>query len=81
MSRYREEREAGRPDADAVRRTIATAGRTIAFSGLTVAISLGTLFVFPLTFLRSFAWAGLGVVGLAMLTSLVSAMLLLPGTF
>ena len=46
-------------------------GRTIAFSGLTVAISLGTLLVFPLTFLRSFAWAGLGVVGFAMFASIV----------
>ncbi|MEM9463830.1 MAG: MMPL family transporter [Actinomycetota bacterium] len=71
VNRYREERGRGGSDADALRRTIRTAGRTILFSGLTVAISLGTLLVFPLTFLRSFAWAGLGVVGFAMAASIV----------
>ena len=71
VSRYREERERAADDAEALRRTVRTAGRTIAFSGLTVAISLGTLLVFPLGFLRSFAWAGLGVVGFAMAASIV----------
>ncbi len=71
VNRHREERRRTDDDREAVRRTIETAGRTIAFSGLTVAISLGTLLVFPLTFLRSFAWAGLGVVAFAMLASIV----------
>lgn len=71
VTRYREERRRGGGDADALRRTVRTAGRTIAFSGVTVAISLGTLLVFPLTFLRSFAWAGLGVVAFAMVASVV----------
>ena len=72
VTRFREERRHGATDADALRRTIHTAGRTIAFSGVTVAISLGTLLVFPLTFLRSFAWAGLGVVGFAIVASIVA---------
>ena len=71
VTRYREERRRDGGDAAALRRTVRTAGRTIAFSGLTVAISLGTLLVFPLPFLRSFAWAGLGVVGFAMAASVV----------
>ena len=39
-----------------------TAGRTVAFSAATVAISLGGTVVFPLAFLRSFAYAGVAVV-------------------
>ena len=42
-------------------RTVQTAGRTVAFSALTVAVSLAALLVFPLAFLRSFAYAGIGV--------------------
>ena len=49
-----------------------TAGRTVAFSGLTVAISLSALLVFPIYFLRSFAYAGIGVIGFALLLSVVA---------
>ena len=35
-------------------------------------ISLAALLIFPLFFLRSFAYAGVGVVMVAMLTSIVS---------
>ncbi len=70
VSRFREEREAGHGVDDAVVRTIATAGRTIAFSAITVAISLSALLIFPLYFLRSFAFAGIGVLAVAMTTSL-----------
>jgi RND superfamily putative drug exporter len=61
VSRYREELRAGRSPHDAVVRTVQTAGKTIAFSALTVAVSLAALLVFPLAFLRSFAYAGIGV--------------------
>ena len=71
VNRYREERTRGDDHRDALLRTVETAGRTIAFSGLTVAISLSALLVFPLTFLRSFAYAGVGVVAFAMLASIV----------
>lgn len=62
VSRYREELEKGREHHPAVVETVRTAGRTVAFSGLTVAISLSALLVFPLAFLRSFAYAGVAVV-------------------
>jgi RND superfamily putative drug exporter len=71
VSRFREELAAGHDTVDAVARTVATAGRTIVFSALTVAVALGVLMVFPLFFLRSFAYAGIGVVLIAMLSALV----------
>jgi RND superfamily putative drug exporter len=61
VSRFREELRAGREPHDAVVRTVETAGKTIAFGALTVAVSLAALLVFPLAFLRSFAYAGIGV--------------------
>ncbi|MEO6885309.1 MAG: MMPL family transporter [Jatrophihabitantaceae bacterium] len=74
VSRYREEvRNGAAPDA-AVRRTMQTAGRTVLFSSLTVGLSLAAMLVFPVYFLRSFAYAGLAVVVLAA----VAALVLLP---
>jgi RND superfamily putative drug exporter len=61
VSRYREELDGGRSAHDAAIRTVQTAGKTVAFSALTVAVSLAALLVFPLAFLRSFAYAGIGV--------------------
>ncbi|HEY8060920.1 MAG TPA: MMPL family transporter, partial [Acidimicrobiales bacterium] len=72
VSRFREELHAGRTVDEAVVRTVETAGRTVAFSALTVAASLSALLIFPLFFLRSFAYAGIGVILVAMLASLVS---------
>ncbi|MGH4035806.1 MMPL family transporter [Actinomycetota bacterium Odt1-20B] len=74
ISRYREERQAGHAQPDAVVRATAAAGRTVVFSGLTVAVSLSALLVFPFFFLSSFAYAGVLVV----LTSVSGALLLLP---
>lgn len=74
VSRFREELADGHDTVEAVARTVATAGRTIVFSALTVAVALGVLMVFPLFFLRSFAYAGIGVVIIAM----VSALIVLP---
>jgi RND superfamily putative drug exporter len=48
-----------------------TAGRTVAFSAGTVAISLTSLAIFPMPYLRSFAYAGVAVVALAALASIV----------
>src|SRR5262249_38984250 len=56
-----EELRRGRAPHDAVVRTVETAGRTVAGSALTVAASLGALLLFPLVFLRSFAYAGIAV--------------------
>src|SRR5215213_1278084 len=77
VSRYREELRAGRTVEAAVVRTVETAGRTVAFSGLTVAVSLSALLVFPLYFLRSFAYAGIAVVLVASSVSVVSLAALL----
>ncbi|MEP7055875.1 MAG: MMPL family transporter [Actinomycetota bacterium] len=65
VSRYREELRAGRTVEAAVIESVRTAGRTVLFSALTVAASLAALLVFPLYFLRSFAYAGIAVVALA----------------
>jgi RND superfamily putative drug exporter len=72
VSRFREELRAGRTVEAAVVRTVETAGRTIAVSALTVAVSLSALLVFPLYFLRSFAYAGVGVTLVAMASSVVT---------
>jgi RND superfamily putative drug exporter len=71
VSRFREELRAGHEPRVAVTRTVRTAGRTVAFSALTVAASLCALLVFPIAFLRSFAYAGVAVALLAGLFSLV----------
>ncbi|MFM8857516.1 MAG: MMPL family transporter [Actinomycetota bacterium] len=72
VSRFREELSAGRTVEQSVVRTVQTAGKTILISALTVAVSLSALLVFPLYFLRSFAYAGVAVVLLALVTSIVS---------
>jgi RND superfamily putative drug exporter len=71
VSRYREETGNGSSSAAAVRRTMQTAGRTVSFSALTVGLCLAAMLVFPVYFLRSFAYAGIAVVGLATLAALV----------
>jgi putative drug exporter of the RND superfamily len=71
VSRFREELRAGRAPHNAVVRTVQTAGKTVAFSAVTVAISLAALLVFPLAFLRSFAYAGIGVSLLAGAVSVI----------
>lgn len=71
VSRYREELAGGRSVPDAVVRTVQTAGRTVTVSGLAVSAALAALLLFPLYFLRSFAYAGIGVVVIAMAGALV----------
>ena len=72
VSRFREELRQGFSPDEAIVRTVQSAGRTVAFSALTVAVSLMALLVFPLYFLRSFAYAGVAVVIIAMVASIVS---------
>jgi putative drug exporter of the RND superfamily len=71
VSRFREQLAAGDEVRDAVVRTVETAGRTVIFSAATVATALAALLVFPLFFLRSFAYAGIGVVAIAAVAALV----------
>jgi RND superfamily putative drug exporter len=77
VSRFREQLAAGDDVASAVARTVATAGRTIIFSAATVAAALAALLVFPQYFLRSFAYAGIGVVAISAAGALVVAPALL----
>ena len=74
VSRYREELRDGTAPSTAVSRTMLTAGRTVAFSAATVTVSLAALLVFPMPYLRSFAFAGVSVVTLAG----VAAVIVLP---
>jgi putative drug exporter of the RND superfamily len=74
VNRYREELANGRPPTDAVIIAIHTAGRTVTFSAATVAAALAALLLFPVYFLRSFAYAGISVVAIAT----VSAVVVLP---
>jgi len=74
VSRFREEVRKDLTVAQAISETMRTAGRTVLFSAITVALSLGALLVFPLYFLRSFAYAGIASV----LFALVGALVVLP---
>lgn len=65
VSRYRDEVAAGADREAALVRTMSTAGRTVLFSAVTVALSLAALVVFPMYFLRSFAYAGIATVAFA----------------
>jgi RND superfamily putative drug exporter len=71
VSRYREQLAAGDDPAQAVRRSVQTAGRTIIFSAAAVAAALAALLVFPVYFLRSFAYAGISVVVVAAVAATV----------
>jgi len=71
VSRFREEiRE--RAPAEALARTVATAGRAILFSGLTVAIGLLGMLFLGLGNLGSMGWAGTSVVTLAVVYGLTT---------
>jgi RND superfamily putative drug exporter len=65
VTRFREEMRNGLSVEDAIVRSMTTAGRTVLFSAATVAISLSALLIFPLFFLRSFAYGGIAVVAIA----------------
>ena len=71
ISRFREEQAGGADGREALVRTVSSAGRTVVFSALTVAASLSVLLIFPFSFLRSFAYAGVLVVVAAVLGALV----------
>ncbi|MGX1032672.1 MMPL family transporter [Streptomyces sp. SAI-097] len=76
-SRFREQLATGSTVDDAVRHTVRTAGRTVAFSAATVAVALAALLVFPQYFLRSFGYAGVGVVAIAA----VGTLFVMPALF
>ncbi len=72
--RWREERDKGLDNEDAVTAAMGTAGRAVAFSGTTVAVGLLALVVLPLPFLRSIGYGGL----LIPLVATAVALTLLP---
>jgi RND superfamily putative drug exporter len=74
VSRWREERAAGRDNAAAVVEAMTHAGRAVVFSGLTVAIGLLSMIVLPVPMLRSVGYGGV----LVPLVSVLVAVTLLP---
>ena len=65
ISRYRDELADGADRDTALRRTMVTAGRTVLFSATTVALSMAVMILFPMHFLKSFAYAGVATVAFA----------------
>jgi RND superfamily putative drug exporter len=74
VNRFREELHHGKEVSDAVITTVKTAGKTVFYSGLTVAVTLGSMVVFPQSFLKSFGYAGVSVV----IVAIISAIFPLP---
>jgi RND superfamily putative drug exporter len=72
--RWREERERGLENEEAVIAAMGTAGRAVVFSGTTVAVGLLALVVLPVPFLRSMGYGGM----LIPLVATVVALTLLP---
>jgi RND superfamily putative drug exporter len=72
VQRHRDELRAGRDPAEAVRGALNTAGRTVLLSSATVAVAISTMLVFPMYFLRSFAYAGVMVAVLAAAAAVVA---------
>jgi RND superfamily putative drug exporter len=71
VNRFREELHHGKSVEEATIKTVATAGRTVFFSGITVIITLAALLFFPLMFLKSFGYAGVTVVAMAILGAII----------
>ncbi len=71
VNRFREEIHHGKSVDEAVEETVRTAGKTVFFSGITVMITLASLMFFPLMFLRSFGYAGVVVVAMAIVAALI----------
>jgi len=72
--RWREEREKGLDNEEAVIAAMGTAGRAVVFSGTTVAVGLVALIALPLPFLRSMGYGGM----LIPLVATLVALTLLP---
>ncbi len=71
VNRFREELHAGKSVEQSVAQTVATAGKTVFFSGITVMITLSSLMLFPQMFLKSFGYAGVTVVAVAILGAII----------
>jgi len=71
VNRFREELHEGKLVEDAIVNTVKTAGKTVFYSGITVIITLASLTFFPLMFLKSFGYAGISVVAMAIFAALI----------
>ena len=71
ISRYRDELADGSDPDQALMRTMATSGRTVLFSAVTVALSMSATALFPMYFLKSFAYAGVATVAFVATASIV----------
>ncbi|MFA5919422.1 MAG: MMPL family transporter [Candidatus Nanopelagicaceae bacterium] len=71
VNRFREELHAGKSVEESVMTTVTTAGKTVFYSGLTVLVTLSSLMLFPLSFLKSFGYAGIAVTTLAVAGALI----------
>ena len=71
VSRYRDELAEGADRERAVAIMMVTAGRTVLFSAAIVALSMAVMVLFPMNFLRSFAYAGVATVGFAALAAII----------
>ncbi|MDJ0392182.1 MMPL family transporter [Rhodococcus sp. G-MC3] len=72
LTRFREEIRDGASTADAVRRTMRTAGRTVAFSGLLLVCGFIGMLIFPQAMVRSLGYGGMAAVAAAAFVSLTA---------
>jgi RND superfamily putative drug exporter len=70
VTRWREERDHGRDNHEAVIVAMETAGKAVVFSGVTVAIGLLALIVLPVPFMRSMGYGGALIPLASVLTTL-----------
>ena len=71
LSRFRDEIDSGTERTTALIRTMTSAGRSVLFSAMTVSLSMSALMIFPMPFLKSFAYAAIAVVALAVGAAIV----------
>jgi RND superfamily putative drug exporter len=79
VTRWREERDHGRDNHDAVVVAMQTAGHAVVFSGVTVAIGLLALIVLPVPFMRSMGYGGALIPLASVLTTLSFTPAILAG--
>jgi putative drug exporter of the RND superfamily len=71
VSRFRDELAKGAGRDEALIHAIGTAGRTVLFSAATVALSMSAMVLFPMYFLKSFAYAGIATVAFVAVAAIV----------
>jgi RND superfamily putative drug exporter len=79
VTRWREERDHGRDNHEAVKVAMETAGHAVVFSGVTVAIGLLALIVLPVPFMRSMGYGGALIPLASVLTTLTFTPAILGG--